>query len=122
LQEGEENDQFNYKFSGTRILVEYSVGRIFTTTKAVHTVKATTVLHNAITDLEALTELELHIFIGARADPRAYIPPRKRNNPSSRTAVSVRKQFCWVFQAPPFATYTIQLKRSTAHTSVFCHL
>jgi hypothetical protein len=47
---------------------------------AVHNVKSVTLLHNVIRDLEGLTELDVHKLTALTADPRAYMPPSKRNN------------------------------------------
>jgi hypothetical protein len=69
---------------------------------AVHLVKSITLLHNVIRDLEGLTELDVHKFTALRADPRAYMPPSKRNNASTKEAVLARNKFCMFFKLCPF--------------------
>lgn len=103
--------------AGSIITIFHLLGKAIET-KAVHIAKATTtLLHNAITDLERLTELDVHKFIAVRAGPRAYMPPQKRDS-LFRTAVSVRKKKCRFSKLQ--ATYTTQLQHCTAHASVFC--
>jgi hypothetical protein len=65
-------------------------------------------------DLEGLTELDVHKFTALRADPRAYMPPSKRNNASTKKAV-VKEEILHVFQALSFGAYIglIQLHQCT---------
>jgi hypothetical protein len=90
LQEGEENDEFNYRLSRTRMVVECSFGSVVTKFRllgkaietkvenSVHIGKAITLLHNVIRDLEGLTEIDVHKITAIRTDPRAYMPPSKK--------------------------------------------
>jgi hypothetical protein len=67
----------------------------------VHIIKAITLLHNVIRYLEGLTELDVHKFTAVRADPRAHMPPSKKNNASSKRAAFARKKFCRFFKLHP---------------------
>jgi hypothetical protein len=113
LQQGEESDEFNYRLSRTRMVVQCSFGSIVTKFRllgkaietnvenAVHVVKAITLLHNVIRDLEGLTEVEVQKLKAVKADPKAYMPPSKKNNASSRRAVLARNKFCGFFKHRP---------------------
>jgi hypothetical protein len=114
LQERQENDVFRYRLSRARMAVECSFGSIVTTFRllgkaietnvenAVHIFSSITLLHNDIRDLESLTELDVHKFTALRADPRAYMPPSKRNNASTKKAVLERQKFFMFFKLCPF--------------------
>jgi hypothetical protein len=65
---------------------------------SVHVVKAITLLHSVIKYFEGFTQLHVLKFAAAKADPRAYMPPLKRNNTSSREAVFAGNKFCRVFK------------------------
>jgi hypothetical protein len=113
LQEGEENDEFNYRLSRTSMVVECFFGSIVTKFRflgkaietnvenSVHIFEAITLLHNVIRDLDGLTELDVHKFTAVRADPRAYMPPSKTKNSSSKRAVFARTKFCKFFKLCP---------------------
>ncbi|XP_021927033.1 putative nuclease HARBI1 [Zootermopsis nevadensis] len=113
LQEGGENEEFNYRLSRTRMVVECSFGSIVTKFRilgkaietnvqnAVQIVKAVTLLHNIIKDFESITEIDVQRFSAVRADPRAYMTTSKRNNASSRRAALTRHEFCRFFKLHP---------------------
>jgi hypothetical protein len=117
LQERQENDVFSYRLSRARMVVECSFGIIVTKSRllgkaietnvenSVHIVKSRTLLQNVIRDLEGLRELDVHKFTAVRADPRAYMPPSKRNNASSKKACVGKEEILLVFQALSFGAY-----------------
>lgn len=84
LQEGDENDIFNYRLSRARMVVECSFGIIVSKFRilakanetkvenAVHIVKAITLLHNIIIDFQDLTTLEIQELRNIKADHRVY--------------------------------------------------
>lgn len=113
LQEGEENDTFNYRLCRARMVVECSFGAIVSKFRilgkaietnvenAVHIVKAITLLHNIIKDLEGMSEVDATNCRGVTIDPRTYMRPIRKNNASSKKATSTRKKFCRFFTLRP---------------------
>lgn len=111
LQAGEENYAFNYRLSRARMVVECSFGimvaKFRLLGKAIETsvenavciVKAITLLHNIIIDLEGTTN----------SDPQditsnvtlSSLRPTKKYNASTRNAVSIRKKFSRFFKLAP---------------------
>jgi hypothetical protein len=116
---GEENGEFNYRLSRTRMVVECSFISIATKLRllrkatksnvenAVHVVKAITLVHTASGDLEGFTELEVHKFTAVRAYPGGYMPPSKRNNALFRKDVFARITIYRIFKLRPLVrTYS----------------
>nr|CAI5829818.1 unnamed protein product [Callosobruchus analis] len=113
LQEGEENDMFNYRLCRARMVVECSFGAIASKFRilqkaietnvenAVHIVKAITLLHNIIKDLEGISDMDLVNYRSVTIDPRSYVPPSRIHNASSRKALLARKKFCRFFTFRP---------------------
>ncbi|XP_060868502.1 uncharacterized protein LOC132943497 [Metopolophium dirhodum] len=78
---GDAKDNFNYRLSRARMVVECSFGSISSKFRilqksietnvenAVHIVKAITLLHNIIRDLESINETEVVIFQQCRIKP-----------------------------------------------------
>ena len=115
LQEGEENDMFNYRLCRARMVVECSFGAIASKFRilqkaietnvenAVHIVKAVTLLHNIIKDLEGISEVDLANYRSVPIDRRNFMRPRRRHNVSSRKAVLARMKFCRFFTLRPLS-------------------
>lgn len=113
LQEGDENDIFNYRLCRARMVVECSFGAIVSKFRilgkaietnvenAVQIVKAITLLHNIIKDLEGTSEVDTVNYRSVRIDPRGCIQPNRRNNASTRKALLVRKKFARFFTLRP---------------------
>jgi hypothetical protein len=113
LQEGEENDTFNYRLSRARMVVECSFGSIVSKFRilgkaietkvenAVHIVKAIMLLHNIIIDFEGVSEFDIEQFRNAKIDPRAHWKSRKKNNASTKKAAFIRKKLCRFFTLRP---------------------
>lgn len=114
LQEGTENDMFNYRLCRARMVVECSFGCIVSKFRilgkaietnvgnAIHIVKAITLLHNVIIDLEGITEVDVqNVIRSTTLDSRTSVRSAKRNNASSKTAICARKKFSRFFKLRP---------------------
>lgn len=114
LQEGGESDAFNYRLCRARMVVECSFGHIASRFRilnksietnvenAVHIVKAITLLHNIISDLEGVPNFEAATCsIDAHFNARNRIRPSRRYNSSSKKAINIRKKFCRFFTLRP---------------------
>lgn len=114
LQEGTENDMFNYRLCQARMVVECSFGCVVSKFRilgkaietnvgnAIHIVKAITLLHNVIIDLEGITEVDVqNVIRSTTLDSRTSVRSAKRNNASSETAICERKMFSRFFKLRP---------------------
>nr|CAH7737144.1 unnamed protein product [Callosobruchus chinensis] len=113
LRDDEENESFNYRLSRARMVVECSFGRIVTKFRvlykaietnvcnAIDIVKAITLIHNIIIDIEGTTDAEMEYFKDPKIDSRLYMRRSKTNNPASRKALFIRKTFSRFFTIRP---------------------
>lgn len=112
---GDAKDNYNYRLSRARMVVECSFGSINSKFRilqkpietnvenAVHIVKAITLLHNIIRDLEPINEAEVMQFRDSYRDtPRT---PRddlqRRFNATTQAAMLVRENFKLYFEQHP---------------------
>lgn len=112
---GDPKDNYNYRLSRARMVVECSFGSIVSKFRilhkaietnvenAEHIVKAITLLHNIIRDLESITEAETKSFREAyrHLSKTPHHNLRKKYNASSRAAIAVREKFKVFFEQHP---------------------
>nr|CAH7756448.1 unnamed protein product [Callosobruchus chinensis] len=108
LRDDEENESFNYRLSRARMVVECSFGRIVTKFRvlykaietnvcnAIDIVKAITLIHNIIIDIEGTTDAEMEYFKDPKIDSLAPHILKKDTNcrkstpPADQLAVTLR--------------------------------
>lgn len=112
LQEGEENDIFNYRLCRARMVVECSFGIIVSKFRllgkaietsvdnAVHIVKAIALLNNLIIDVEGVTDSDKEKHVNANI-VLPTVRPTKKYNASTKKAAFIRKKFCRFFKLAP---------------------
>lgn len=113
LQVGEENDIFNYRLCRARMVVECSFGAIASKFRilqkaiktnvenAIHIVKAITLLHNIIKDLEGISKVDFVNYRNVTINQRSHVQPSKGHNASTKKALLARKKFCRFFTLRP---------------------
>uniref|UniRef100_A0A2S2QBW9 DDE Tnp4 domain-containing protein n=1 Tax=Sipha flava TaxID=143950 RepID=A0A2S2QBW9_9HEMI len=108
-------DNYNYRLSRARMVVECSFGSISSKFRilqkpietnvenAVYIVKAITLLHNIMYDLESINDTEVRLFQDSyRNTPRILQNDfQKRLNASSRAATQVKENFKLYFEQHP---------------------
>lgn len=111
LQVEKENDVFNYRLSRARMVVECSfgimvskfrlLGKVIETSveNAVYIVKAITLLHNIIIDLEGTTNSDPRDVTGN--DTLSSLRSTKKYNASTKNAACIRKQLSRFFKLAP---------------------
>jgi len=112
---GDAKDNYNYRLSRARMVVECSFGSISSKFRilqkpietnvenAVHIVKAITLLHNIIRDLESINDTELRSFQDSYRNTPSLLQNdlQKRFNASSRAATQIRENFKLYFEQHP---------------------
>lgn len=109
LTEGGKKDNYNYRLSRARMVVECSYGSLLSKFNllsfpiatdihnTVHIVKAMTLLHNIIRDREGITDEEVSTFIDVERDQSVTMGTSRKTNQASNKAKKIRELFSSYF-------------------------